>query len=102
MKLIGIAFYIDDQKTSFRNKVKLKFNLMALNNMNNSKEKNKVNSPYISILPSSILAKLPKGVNEISKFFSRKTPLLMSIKSHMLKHSLMVLILTVLTQQEKL
>jgi len=44
---------------------------MALNDMNNFKEKNKVNFPYISVLPFSILAKLPKEVNEISKFFEK-------------------------------
>ena len=42
---------------------------MTLNNTNNFKGKNKVNSPYISILPPSILAKFPKEVNKISKFF---------------------------------
>ena len=44
---------------------------MTLNNMNNSKGKNKVNFPYVSILPPSIPAKLPKEVNEISKFFKK-------------------------------
>jgi len=44
---------------------------MALKNMINSKRKNKVNLSYISILPPSISAKLPKEVNEISKFFKK-------------------------------
>ena len=65
------SLYVDDQKTSFRNKVKSKFSPMALNNTNNSKGKNKVNSPYVSVLPSPIPAKLPKKVNEISKFFKK-------------------------------
>jgi len=44
---------------------------MTLNNTNNSKGKNKVNSPYISILLLSIPAKSPKEINEISKFFKK-------------------------------
>jgi len=44
---------------------------MALNNTNNSKGKNKVNSPYVSIFPPFILAKSPKEVNKISKFFKK-------------------------------
>ena len=44
---------------------------MALNNMNNSEGKNKINFPYVSILPPSIPAKLPKKVNKISKFFKK-------------------------------
>jgi len=60
------SLYVDDQKTSFRNKVKSKFSPMALNNMNNSKGKNKINFPYVSIL-----AKLPKEINKISKFFKK-------------------------------
>jgi len=62
------SLYVDDQKTSFRNKVKSKFSPMALNNTNNSKGKNKVSSPYVSVLPSPIPA---KEVNEISKFFKK-------------------------------
>ena len=65
------SLYVDDQKTSFRNKVKSKFSPMALNNMNNSEGKNKINFPYVSILPPSIPAKLPKKVNKISKFFKK-------------------------------
>jgi len=44
---------------------------MALNNTNNSKGKNKVNSPYVSILSPFIPAKSPKEVNKISKFFTK-------------------------------
>jgi len=65
------SLYVDNQKTSFKNKVKSKFSLIALNNINNSKGKNKVNSPYVSVLPPSIPAKSPKEVNEISKFFKK-------------------------------
>ena len=65
------SLYVDNQKTSFRNKVKFKFSPMALNNTNNSKGKNKVNFPYISILPFFIPAKSLKEVNKISKFFKK-------------------------------
>jgi len=65
------SLYVDNQKTSFRNKVKLKFSPMALNNTNNSKGKNKVNSSYVSFLSFFIPAKSPKEVNKISKFFKK-------------------------------
>ena len=68
------SLYVNNQKTLFRNKVKLKFSPMALNNINNSKGKNKANSSYVSILPSSILAKLLKELNKISKFFKKNPP----------------------------
>jgi len=76
------SIYVNDQKTSFRNKVKSKFSLMALNNMNNSKGKNKINSPYVSMLPPSIPAKLSKEVNEISKFFKENHPPNVNKKSY--------------------
>jgi len=44
---------------------------MALKNMKNSKRKNKINFPYVSILSPSIPAKLPKEVNKISEFFKK-------------------------------
>jgi len=67
------SLYVNNQKTSFRNKVKLKFSLMALNNTNNSKGKNKVNSPYVSVLSPSISAKSPKKVQNLQVF--QKKPL---------------------------
>jgi len=42
--------YVNNQKTSFRNKVKSKFSPIALKNLINSKGKNKVNFPYVSVL----------------------------------------------------
>jgi len=44
---------------------------MALKNTINSKEKNKVNFSYISVLSPSIPAKSSKEVNKISKFFKK-------------------------------
>ena len=76
------SLYVNDQKTSFRNKVKSKFSLMALNNMNNSKGKNKVNPPYVSMLSLSIPAKSPKEINKISKFFKKNHPLNVNKKSY--------------------
>ena len=55
---------------------------MALNNMNNSKGKNKINSPYVSMLPPSIPAKSPKEVHEISKFFKKNHPPNVNKKSY--------------------
>jgi len=55
---------------------------MALNNMNNSKGKNKVNPPYVSMLSLSIPAKSPKEINKISKFFKKNHPLNVNKKSY--------------------
>jgi len=62
---------IDNKNMLLRNKVKLKFSLQAFSEPNNNKEKNIVNSPYISSLPSPIPAKFPKEVNKIFKYFKR-------------------------------
>ena len=65
---------MDNKNTSLRNKVKSKFSLQAFSKPNNNKEKNVVNPPYVSSLSSSILAKSPKEVNEISKYFKKNPP----------------------------
>lgn len=65
------GFYINDFRTSFRNKVKSKFNPQVNKILVNGKDKEMVKATYISSLLSSILAKLPKEVNKILKFFKK-------------------------------
>jgi len=65
------SLYVDDFKTSFRNKVKSKFNPQVLKAPVNNKSEKAVKPTYISPLPPSIPVKIPKKVNEISKFFKK-------------------------------
>ena len=60
---------MNNSKTSLRNKVKTKFNPQVPKSLTNNKDKEPVKSTYVSPLPSSIPAKTPKEVNEISKYF---------------------------------
>ena len=62
---------VDDSKTSFRNKVKSKFNPQVLKSQANNKDKKTVKPTYVSPLSSPILAKTPKEVNEVSKYFKK-------------------------------
>jgi len=65
------GLYIDDSRTSFRNKVKSKFNPNINKTPVNGKGKETVKASYVSPLPPLIPAKLSKEVNEISKFFKK-------------------------------
>ena len=65
------SLYVNDSKTSFRNKVKFKFNSQAPRTPVNNKGKETVKSTYISSLSPSILVKTPKEINEISKYFKK-------------------------------
>jgi len=65
------SLYADDSKISFRNKVKFKFNLQIPKVPVNSKGKETIKPTYVSPLPPPIMAKTPKEVNEISKFFKK-------------------------------
>ena len=56
---------------SFRNKVKSKFNPQASKTPVNNKGKETVKPTYVSPLSPPILAKTPKEVNEISKYFKK-------------------------------
>ena len=58
-------------KTLFRNKVKFKFNPQVPKAPVNNKGKEIVKPTYISPLPPPTPAKMPKEVNEISKFFKK-------------------------------
>jgi len=63
--------YMNDSKTSFRNKIKSKFNPQTPKALVNNKSKETVKPIYISPLPPPIPAKISKEVNEISKFFKK-------------------------------
>jgi len=65
------SLYVDNSKMSFRNKVKSKFNSQALRTPVNNKGKETVKPTYVSPLSPPILAKTPKEVNEISKYFKK-------------------------------
>ena len=64
------SLVMDNKNTLLRNKIKSKFSLQVFSKLNN-KGKNIVKPPYISSLPSSIPAKLPKKVNKIFKYFKK-------------------------------
>ena len=103
-------FIMDNKNTSLRNKVKSKFSLQAFSKPNNNKEKNVVNPPYVSSLSSSILAKSPKEVNEISKYFKKNPPSsqkksytqVLSRCTNIARNLILKFCLDVLTQPEKL
>ena len=55
----------------FRNKVKSKFTIQVPKAPTNNKSKKVVKPTYVSPILLPILAKIPKKVNEISKFFKK-------------------------------
>jgi len=66
------ALYADDNNTTFRNKVKSKFFPQARNiQIPSNKGKKVVKPTFVSAISPSILAKSPKKVKEISKFFKK-------------------------------
>ena len=65
------SLFVDNSKTSFRNKVKLKFNPQVIKTPVNNKGKKIVKPTFVSPLPSPILAKSSKKVNKISKYFKK-------------------------------
>ena len=65
------SLHMNDTKTLFRNKVKSKFNLQVSKTLANNKGKKMVKPTYVSSLPLPILAKMPKEVNKISKYFKK-------------------------------
>ena len=62
---------MNDSNMSFRNKVKSKFNSQVPKIPASNKGKEMVKPTYISPFPPSILAKMPKEVNEVSKYFKK-------------------------------
>jgi len=75
------SLVVDDTSISFKNKVKSKLSPYVGKEPSNNKGKNSVKSSYIFTFPSLILAKSPKKVNEISKFF-KKNPISIQKKSY--------------------
>jgi len=56
---------------SFRNKIKSKFNSQVSKILASNKGKEMVKPTYVSLLPLSIPAKMPKEVNKVSKYFKK-------------------------------
>ena len=65
------SLFIDDFKTSFRNKVKSKFNPQIIKTLVINKGKETVKPTFVSPLFLPIPAKSPKEVNKISKYFKK-------------------------------
>jgi len=63
--------FIDDNKTTFRNKVKSKLNPQITRPQVNNKGKETAKPTFISLLLLPIPAKSQKEVNEISKYFKK-------------------------------
>ena len=65
------GLFMDDNKITFRNKVKSKFNPQVIRPLVNNKEKEMAKPTFISLLPLPIPAKSKKEVNEILKYFKK-------------------------------
>jgi len=74
--------FMDNNKTTFRNKVKLQFSPQVFKPKVSLKGKEMVKPTFVSSLPPPILAKSQKEVNEISKYFKKNTKASLS-KSYM-------------------
>jgi len=67
------SLYVDNSNTTFRSKISSKFTPQVSKISNNNKEKEVVKPIFISPIPPPIPAKLQKEVNELSKYFKKKT-----------------------------
>ena len=67
------GLYVDDNNTTFRNKVKSKFTPQVPKLVNNNKGKEVVKPTFISSIPPPIPAKSQKEVIELSKYFKKNT-----------------------------
>ena len=65
------GLYMDNSNMSFRNKVKSKFNPQVPKISASNKSKKTVKFTYISSLFLPIPIKMPKEVNEVSKYFKK-------------------------------
>jgi len=63
--------HMDNSNTSFRNKVKSKFNPQVPKTLASNKGKKIVKPTYVSPLSPPISVKMPKEVNEVSKYFKK-------------------------------
>jgi len=68
------SLIVDNTKTSFRNKIKSKLSPQIGKTPVNVKDKDIVKPTYVSPLPPPILAKSPKKVIEILKYFKKNLP----------------------------
>ena len=75
------SLIVDNSNILFRNIVKSKSSPQVVKTLSNGKGKNIVKLASILSIPSPILAKFPKKVNEISKFFKKK-PAIQQKKSY--------------------
>ena len=64
---------VDKSNILFRNMLKSKFSPQYIKTMTNNKSKNTIKLVTISLLSSLILAKFPKKINKISKYFKNKS-----------------------------
>jgi len=64
---------VDKSNILFRNMLKSKFSPQYIKTMTNNKSKNTIKLVTISLLSSLILAKFPKEINKISKYFKKKS-----------------------------
>jgi len=65
------ALFVDKINMTLRNKVKSKFTPQVKFPQTSNKGKDMSKPTFVSSIPSPILAKLPKEVKEISKFFKK-------------------------------
>ena len=65
------ALYMDNNNMTLRNKVKSQFSPQVMNNPVPNKGKDIAKPTFVSSIPLPILAKIPKEVKEISKFFKK-------------------------------
>ena len=64
-------FFVDDNKSTFRSKVRSKFNPQVAKPQVSTKGKKIIKPTFVSTFSSPILAKLQKEVNEILKYFKK-------------------------------
>ena len=69
------SLLVDGTNYYFRNNIKSQFSLQVAKEATKAKESNVFYSPYVSTLPSPILTKSVKEVNEISKYFKKQQPI---------------------------
>jgi len=67
----------NNNNITFRSKVRSKFNLQVNKLQEYNKEKEIMKPTFVSSLPPPILAKSPKEVNEVSKYFKKNNKPLM-------------------------
>jgi len=67
------SLLVDSINRMFRNNIKSKFSPQVTNEPTIIQDKNTVKVSYISSLPPSILVKIVKEVNEISKYFKKNS-----------------------------